>query len=99
MTRAFYRAATDALTAEILALASRGALRQDADVASLARQLTATAHITIGNWCADPGDVASYQRDLISGPGAMLRAWLRGPELSKLERHLALRMAGASPAP
>jgi AcrR family transcriptional regulator len=91
LTRAFYQAATSALVAEIRGLQSRGALRCDTDVDSLARQLTATAHITIGNWSANPTDVVSYRRDLVSGPGAMLRAWLQGPELLKLERYIAER--------
>jgi AcrR family transcriptional regulator len=91
LTGAFYRAATTALTSEVRGLQERGALRCDADVESLARQLTATAHITISNWCAESIDVQSYRRDLISGPGAMLRAWLQGPELSKLECYIAAR--------
>ena len=91
LTRAFYKAATSALTSEIRSLKARGAMRSDADVDSLARQLTATAHITIGNWCAEPTDVAAYHRDLISGPAAMLRAWLQGPELTKLENYINAR--------
>ena len=97
LTRAFYRAATSALTSEIRGLNRRGALREDADVDSLARQLTATAHITIGNWCAEPTDVLAYRRDLVSGPGAMLRAWLRGSELAMLERYLAARQGMPPP--
>jgi AcrR family transcriptional regulator len=91
LNRAFYRAALVALTAEIRGLKNRGALRQDADVDSLARQLTATAQITIGNWSVHPSDVSSFRRDLISGPAAMLRAWLQGCEAAKLEHYLQAR--------
>jgi AcrR family transcriptional regulator len=88
LNRAFYISAKSALSRELQRLESLGALRGGVDVDSLARQLTATSHISICNWCAQPTSVASYRRDLISGPGAMLRAWLHGPDLSRLERYL-----------
>ncbi len=89
LTRAFYRASESALRADLDELKRRGALRADADPPSLARQLTALAHVTITRWCAEPGDVAAYRRDLHSGPGAILRASLQGEELTRLERYMA----------
>jgi AcrR family transcriptional regulator len=88
LTRAYYRAAESALRDILEGSKSRGAIRLDVDVESLARQLTAIAHVTITRWCAEPGDVAAYRRDLVSGPGSMLRASLQGGELAALERHI-----------
>lgn len=91
MHRVFYQAAMAGLQAELGKLTHEGALRRGVDVASLARQLTGASHVSICNWCATRRDVVSYARDLNIGPGAMLRAWLQGPELSKLERYSAAR--------
>jgi AcrR family transcriptional regulator len=91
LTRAYYRAAESALRDILEPLKSRGSLRTDVDVCSLARQLTAIAHATITRWCAEPGSVDDYRRDLISGPGAMLRASLQGETLAALERYITER--------
>lgn len=91
LNRVFYETAIAGLESELRRLTTEGALRSDADVSSLARQLTCASHASICNWCARGQDVAAYAIDLTTGPGAMLRAWLQGPELFRLERYSSKR--------
>lgn len=91
LNRIFYQAAIRGLETELRELINDGGLHSGVDVSSLARQLTAASHVSICNWCAHREDVVAYAADLTTGPGAMLRAWLQGPELFKLERYCTAR--------
>jgi AcrR family transcriptional regulator len=90
LRRHFISATEREIAAELYVLLQSGELAPFVDVRSLARQLTLTANSTITGWILEPFAEADFMRDLINGPGLMLRAALKGAALERLERSLAL---------
>ena len=90
LRRPFLDATEREITVELHILRQSGELAPFVDLCSLARQLTLTANGAIAGWVLEPFDEADFMRDLINGPGLMLRAALTGAARERLERGLAL---------
>ena len=81
----FWLHGSQAIERDLRKNAAAGQVRDTVHIASLARQLSRCANLTILNWSLDPFPTSDLWRELVNGPGLMLASAMQGEGLHRVE--------------